>query len=277
MVIGLIVMLLPLAACATVITVFDVPSPGFMMLGLIGSIAIMIPIGGLTFAVAKTVEKKKALHTKEKRELRFTAAMFIGCLLLIGISLTFALIPEIYSRINESVLSFYAFGILALITMALFYAYSRSGIDKGFRLKGLSNSAVKKMKKGAKNYWWYEAFNREYGMGILYHCNKYFTIGFIICTALHMILGWCFPFVWVSTAMFWVMGLTLSILTIYSSVVSYKAANSAQRKPMDAAISRRTTINSSTLNLLLDFVTLPGLILGVCAIVSWFAINIYNY
>lgn len=274
MAIGLIIMLLPLSAYATVITVFDAPSPGFIMLGLIGSIAIIIPIGGLTFAIAKALEKKRALHTKEKRALKFTVAMFLGCLLLIGISLTFSLIPEIYSKINESVLSFYAFGMMALITMALLYAYSRSGIDKGFRLKGVSNSAINKLKKGTKNYWWYETLNREYGMGILYHCNKYFTIGFIIGTAVHMVLGWCLPFAWVSTAMFWVMGLTLSVLSIYASAVSYKAANSAQLKPMDASIRCRTIMNSSILNLLLDFVALPGLILGVCTIVSWFALNI---
>ncbi len=149
MTVGVIFALAPIIAYAVIITVFDAQSPGFMILGLIGSIVIIIPIFGLATLVAD-ISKHKKMYPDDKKALKVIVVMLVPCLLLIGTSLTFPLIPAIYSKVNEDVLSFYAFGILTLILMGICYAFSRGAIDMGFRQDGLSLSTIKKLKKAQK-------------------------------------------------------------------------------------------------------------------------------
>ena len=245
---GIIAALIPITAYAVLITVLDVQSSGLMLLGLIGSIAIIIPIAGLSMVVARFADGKK-MRQEDRKSLKFSVIFLLVCLLFIAICLIFSLTPEIYSEINESLLSFYAFGILVIAMFGAFYRFfSRRAIDNRFRRYGLSKSTINKLKKGTKNYWWYEALNKECGMGILYPCNKYFTLSFFIGSAIHIVLGWLSPFVLVSAFLFWIMGLTLSVLMVY---VSWDHP--------------RTVVG---------MVGFPLNILVACCVLTWFALNV---
>lgn len=268
MTLGVIFALAPIIAYAVIISVFDAQSPGFMILGLIGSIVIMLPIFGLAMLIADISEHKK-MYPDDKRALKRVVAMLVPCLLLICISLSLPFISKLYSKINEAALTFYAFGILVLMLMTIFYAISHGAIDMGFRHDGLSLSTIKKLKKGTRNYWWYEALNKEYEMGILYYCNKFFTLSFVSGSVIHLVLGWWLPFAWVSTALFWVEGLTISVLVSYDSFVTYKNVSKKQHQieygKMRTAARKNSAISS--------VVALPFLIITSCCIITYFALR----
>ena len=48
---------------------------------------------------------------------------------------------------------------------------------------------MNQMKKGKRNYWWYEEIHRNHGMGMLYHLNKTFTISYLLALMMTIVFG----------------------------------------------------------------------------------------
>ena len=93
---------------------------------------------------------------------------------------------------------FYFFMIVIAFYNLLLYAIFRGGIYSYLRLSKMSQSSIKKNRKGLINYWLYHSINKQNSLGILYGLNLIFlvstltfmlfaiTLGFI--EALHPVL-----------------------------------------------------------------------------------------
>jgi len=122
----------------------------------------------------------------------FLPVLLVG-LFLIGISMICTYIPLVYEHISEDVAYAYfmIWGILVIFIVV--YIMFRQNITVHLRMNGLSRSAIKDLKKGKKNYWWYEALHKSHSFGCLYYLNKIFTILVLLTAGLHLFLGWWRP------------------------------------------------------------------------------------
>ena len=62
-----------------------------------------------------------------------------------------------------------------VIIIGQFITY-REAIRNRIRHDGAGKSMIKKLIKGKRNYWWFEAIHEKYGIGILYPINKLLTV-----------------------------------------------------------------------------------------------------
>lgn len=65
--------------------------------------------------------------------------------------------------------------LIYIIIFGQFGSY-REAIRRRLRHDGASKSMIKKLTKGKRNYWWFEAIHEKYGIGILYPLNKLLTV-----------------------------------------------------------------------------------------------------
>ncbi len=87
-------------------------------------------------------------------------------------------------------IEFYFISLCFLFFLALMYICFRGGMYDYFRLRKISKTKIRKSKKGAKNYWWYEQLHVEYCFSKLYYLNKSFTIIYLSALILHIFFGW---------------------------------------------------------------------------------------
>ena len=88
---------------------------------------------------------------------------------------------------------FYYSYFFLLGALGLFYFFFRISMGMLLRRKKCSNAFVKKNMHGKLNYWWYKSIHQKIGIGGIYHLNVFFTIGFMFCFLLHIVIGWCVP------------------------------------------------------------------------------------
>ena len=91
-------------------------------------------------------------------------------------------------------LAYYFQTLLFLVLLAIIYFIFRGGVQTWLRMKKrLSKTHIRKLKKGKKNFWWYQALHDEVGIGLLYPLNKGFTLVYTLALGLSLILGWWKP------------------------------------------------------------------------------------
>ena len=123
---------------------------------------------------------------------------------------------------------FYFYGIVIVLYNLLLYAIFRNGIYDYLRLSKMSNSNIKKNRKGLKNYWMYQSINNQTPLGILYSLNYIFLISTIIFTILVIATGFIKmfqPFLVVIAIILCLVEIPSSIIaSIYSNKMEYGRA-----------------------------------------------------
>ena len=118
----------------------------------------------------------------------------IGCLLVGGIlaAIGLAIIynPDIYALFDERMTSYFFFSLIFAAVPPIYYAIFRFTLEEWLRSKRISHTKIKKLKKGKKNYWWYEALHKQYNLGLIYYVNKWFTVLYVAHLALLFGFGW---------------------------------------------------------------------------------------
>jgi len=217
-----IVSILPLLIYILIIEFIPGHWSGFVVLGGIGGLAVIVPILALFHFDWKHIK------SSEYRTANNLVTAIIICLLIMGISLATAYIPVLYNSINQSAAGFYAFGFLAILMFIISYFFTRGVILDNLKLR-FSNTELNRLTKGIKNQWWYDAINKEYNMGIVYIVNKLFTISFVIGTALHILLGWWAPVVMPSAFLMCFTGMMLCILMLSVDIVYTRLSAKAKK------------------------------------------------
>lgn len=209
---GIAGLVLPLVILLLVTEVFfPVPSSGFLIMAMAGCFIIGI---GIFNIVAAWIGQYLG-H-----------AVTIGCFsvggILVAISCIIIYVPDIYALFNENIVSFYFGSLLFYALPPIYYAMFRFSVDSWLRRKRISKAMIKRLKKGKRNYWWYEGIHNECDMGMLYHLNKFLTVAYPISLVVLLAFGWlkyAAPIVGVCYA---VISLTTAIMSLFSSVQDNK-------------------------------------------------------
>ncbi len=88
---------------------------------------------------------------------------------------------------------FYYLNIVISLFFIIFYVMFRDGVYSWLRGRKISNSMMKKSKKGAKNFWWYEELHKTFGLSSVYTLNKIYTVFFAVHLTASVIFGWAEP------------------------------------------------------------------------------------
>ena len=178
-VVGIIVLLLPMVLYV-IFALPNAPESPMLFVGLIGSFIIGV---GLFNIVAAFLDQY--LGTA------FTIICFvfgIGLIVLTNIILN---TKSIFDSFDHEMTSYFSISLLFSSIPLIGYALFRFSVDEKLRKKRISRSHINKLKKGKRNYWFYEQIQNEIGLGALYHINKAFIISSIL---LYSSLLLCFVF-----------------------------------------------------------------------------------
>lgn len=112
-------------------------------------------------------------------------------------------------------MKYYLLSILFICgSSALFFLLFRVELLNNLQEKHhLSNSRVKKLKKGRKNFWWLEAFHREFGFSLLYRGNQIASILYVITAVLYLTLGYGNMLAFLVYALLMLLLMTLNCMT----------------------------------------------------------------
>ena len=81
---------------------------------------------------------------------------------------------------------------------------------------------IKRLKKGKRNYWWYEGIHNECDMGLLYHLNKFLTVAYPISLVMLLAFGWLKFAVPIIAVCYAVISLTTAGMSLFSSIQDNK-------------------------------------------------------
>ncbi|MBP3368303.1 MAG: hypothetical protein J6L71_02605 [Clostridia bacterium] len=121
-------------------------------------------------------------------------------------------VPDIYSLFDEDIVSLYLYAYFPWFWVLVEYVMFREAVNSFCKRKGLSGTRIEKLKKGMRNYWWYESIHKEINLGIVYHANKVLISVYPIALIFHVLFGWMRPFI-----VF--IGISLIIITIFMAVL----------------------------------------------------------
>lgn len=201
-------LVLPLIIFILVTSVFfPAPNSGFLFLAMVGCFIIGIGIFNL---VAAWIGQYLGHWV--------TLGCFLLGGLLVAISCVIIYIPDIYALFDEEMVSYYFMSMLFLALPPIFYMMFRFAIGSWLRRKKISKSRIKKLKKGKKNYWWYEAIHEQYDMGLLYHLNRFLTVSYPITLGMSILLGWLRAMAPFISGLYALMSLTVAVMNLFSSV-----------------------------------------------------------
>ena len=177
---GIGVLVLPLIILLLVTVIwYPTPNSGFLLLAGAGCFIIGI---GLFNIVAAWIGQYLGHWV--------TIGCFsLGCA-LVSISLVIMYHPDVYALFDEQMVTYYFVTILLFALPPIFYLFFRSGVGSWLKRKRISRNRIQKLKKGKKNFWWYEALHEEINLGLIYHANKLITILYPIVLVLALTLGW---------------------------------------------------------------------------------------
>lgn len=109
---------------------------------------------------------------------------------------------------------YYFLTLIFLLVLAILYGMFRGGVQNWLRVgKKISKTHINRLKKGKKNYWWYDALHKEQNLGILYPLNIGFTLVYLLAFALSVTLAWYRPVSWVLCGL-------MTVLCVLSAVMS---------------------------------------------------------
>lgn len=117
-------------------------------------------------------------------------------------------------------LAYYFQTLLFLAFFAILYPCFRAGVHDWFLKKGLGKIHIRKLKKGGKNFWWYQALHTEIGMGLLYPLNLGFTLLYVLTLGLSLILGWWKPASVVLCCLMFLLGIFSAIMLGFALIRS---------------------------------------------------------
>lgn len=81
--------------------------------------------------------------------------------------------------------------VIYLFIFPMEYFIFRDNIHEVLRKnKNIRKRDIYKLKKGMKNFWWYESLHHKYDIGILYHLNKLITVFYPLTFVIFLIIGW---------------------------------------------------------------------------------------
>ncbi|MBQ9149189.1 MAG: hypothetical protein IJX69_06475 [Oscillospiraceae bacterium] len=201
-------LVLPLVILILVTSVFfPAPNSGFLVLAMVGCFIMGI---GIFNIVAAWIGQYLGHWV--------TAVCFLLGGLLVAVSCVIIYVPDIYSRFDEEMVSYYFSSLLLLALPPIFYAMFRFAIDSWLRRKKISRSKIKKLKTGKANYWWYEAIHQQYNMGLLYYLNKLLTVSYPITLGLSVLLGWLRPATLLISGLYAIVSLAVAAMSLFTSV-----------------------------------------------------------
>ena len=160
---------------------FPAPNSIVMLFGLAGSFILGFGLVCQVFAFKK---EGKLVWTK----LVLIIYAIGGAIILISCVVVY--VPPIYGLIDEDNLWEYVAANSFVLFMAMPYAFFRSGVESWLRRQHVSKTRIKAMKKGRRNYWWYEEIHRNYNMGIWYYLNVFATGTYAVLMVVLFVLGW---------------------------------------------------------------------------------------
>lgn len=172
----IILLILPMLALMTTNIILDAPDSAWIVIGYIGSFIIGIGLFNLIMIFAKSS----------------LGGGFSLVLVLIGSALIAISELLVFNShlFNENLVNYYFVSMIFIIATLIFYAFFRGSVN--FYLQNcikISKTNINKHKKGKRNYWWYEALHKEFGIDKIYYLNKIYTILFFITFSLHFIFG----------------------------------------------------------------------------------------
>lgn len=232
---GIGVLVLPLVILVLVTQVLcPVPGSGFLVMAMVGCFIIGI---GLFNIVAAWIGQYLGHWVT------------IGCILLGGAFVSASLVilynPDVYALFDERMVTYYFATMIFIAVPPFFYLLFRFGINSWLRRKQISKSRINQLKKGKKNFWWYEALREEVNLGLIYPMNKLVTILYPIELVLALTLGWLRFMTPVITGLYAIISVMISGMSLFSSV---QANMDAYGKPV--VILRRTKNDGFTSSLL---------------------------
>ena len=177
-ILGIIAFILPLILYMPYIARFDgeQSAGGWPILAMVGCMVMGV---GLFNIVAAFIHQYLG-H-------KLTAICLLGGGSFVALSIFMTQNPELY---DENVSLFYFASLGMMLLPVFFYGWFRLSVGTWLnRARRISNSRVKKLTKGKRNYWWYEALHREENLGALYYLNKIFTVLYVLTFALTLLTG----------------------------------------------------------------------------------------
>lgn len=205
---GIVALLLPLFLLILITEIwFPVPSSGFYLLTIAGGFIMGI---GLFNIVAAWINQYLG-HW-----------ITIGSMLLggsmVSASLFILYTPDVYALFDERMVTYYFVSLLLGCLPPMFYLLFRFAVDSWLRRKPMSKTAIKTLKKGYRNYWWYDALHDEVGLGLIHPMNKLFTILYPTFLILTISLGWLRFMTPVISGLFVVISFIQSGMLLFSTV-----------------------------------------------------------
>jgi len=149
----------------------------------------------------------------------------------------------------ENTRDFYLVTLIFLLLPPIFYLFFRGAVDSRLRSRRISKTRIRKLKKGKRNFWWYEAIHKELDIGFLYGLNRFFTVVYPLTFLLAVTLGWCRFMVPVITVLYALVGLSNGIMNLFSAI-----QNNMENYGTPFVLLRRTPnrgFTSSVLDLIL--------------------------
>lgn len=231
---GIGALVLPLIVLLFVIEIwYPAPSSGFLVLAIAGCFIIGI---GLFNIVAAWIGQYLGHWV--------TAGCFLLGGAFVSISLVIIYNPDVYALFDELMVTYYFSTMLFIALPPIFYLLFRFAVESWLRKKNISKSRIKKLKKGKKNFWWYEALHEEVDLGLIYHANKLFTILYPIDLALALTLGWLRFMTPVITGIYVIISVLSAGMSLFSS-----AQNNIEAYGKPVVVLRRTKNHGFTSSL----------------------------
>ena len=144
-----------------------------------------------------------------------------GCLtlggMIVGVSLWIMYDPEIYVLFDEDMVTYYFISLLFYAVPPIFYGLFRFAVGSWLGRKRISKSRLRKLKKGVRNYWLYEALHNELNMGFLYYLNKGFVIIYAVSFCLSLLLGWLRYMAPVITGCYVTVSILTAVMIVFTS------------------------------------------------------------
>ncbi len=121
-------------------------------------------------------------------------AVTFGSFLIGGTFMALGLVPMYVPDINGwfslPQVSQYFSNLGYLCFPALPYFFFRLGVGDWIKRRKIRRREVERLKKGKRNYWWYEALHETYNLGAIYYLNKAATVSYALTVLLALFSGW---------------------------------------------------------------------------------------
>ena len=167
---------------------------------------------------------------------------------------------------GEYSVPFYYCNISLTAIHLIFYWLFRFSVESWLRGRKISMTMIRKSKKGAKNFWWYEELHRNFGLSSIYTLNKVYTVFFSLYFTASVLFGWAEPLFRIFAVSFTL----LALLTFYMGEFT-RVQDTVEKYGCKFVLFKwdkyRKTMDSSLFYILFNL--LPML----CAVCLWIMIN----